>query len=59
LEVWQNCASFGGTPIGGAVEALFTKVVNQGLSVSLIVVFFVAAALLAYHNQTATLSVMR
>jgi hypothetical protein len=44
LEVSQNLASFGGRPISGAVEMLLTKVVNWLLSVSLIVVFFVAAA---------------
>jgi hypothetical protein len=27
LEVWQNSAPFDGRPIGGAVEALLTKVV--------------------------------
>jgi hypothetical protein len=42
LEVWQNLAIFGGTPIGGAVEALLTKVVNWQSSVLPIVVFFVA-----------------
>jgi hypothetical protein len=41
LEVWQNVAIFGGRPIGGAFEALLTKVVNWQLSVSPIV-FFVA-----------------
>jgi hypothetical protein len=39
LEVWQNPAHFGGRPIGRAIEALLTKVVNQQLSVSPIVVF--------------------
>jgi hypothetical protein len=39
FEVWQNSAPFGGRPIGGAVEALLTKVVNQRLSVLLIVDF--------------------
>jgi hypothetical protein len=29
MEVWQNLAPIGGTPIGAAVEALLTKVVNQ------------------------------
>jgi hypothetical protein len=50
LEVWQNSAPFGGRPIGGAVEALLTKVVNQRLLVSPIVVVFLlppAALLLA------------
>jgi hypothetical protein len=28
LEVWQNSAIFGGRPIGGAIEALLTKVVT-------------------------------
>jgi hypothetical protein len=44
LEVWQNSASFGSRPIGGAVEALLTKVVNWRSSLLLIVVFFLAAA---------------
>jgi hypothetical protein len=44
LEVWQNLVSFGGRPIGGAVKALLTKVVNRQSSVLLIVVFFVTAA---------------
>jgi hypothetical protein len=44
FEVWQNSAPFGGRPIGGAVKALLTKVVNWQLSVLLIVAFFVAAA---------------
>jgi hypothetical protein len=39
LEVWQNLAPFGGRPIGAAVEALLTKVVNRQLSVSPIAVF--------------------
>jgi hypothetical protein len=38
LEVWQNLAIFGGKPIGGAVEALLTKVGNRRLSVSLIII---------------------
>jgi hypothetical protein len=29
FELWQNLALFGGRPIGSAVEALLTKVVNQ------------------------------
>jgi hypothetical protein len=29
LEVWQNTDIFSGRLIGGADEALFTKVVNQ------------------------------
>jgi hypothetical protein len=45
LEVWQNLAIFGSRPIGGTVEALLTKVVNQRLSVLPIVVFFVAPRL--------------
>jgi hypothetical protein len=44
LEVWQNLAPFGGKPICGAVEALLTTIVNRQLSVLLIVVFFVTAA---------------
>jgi hypothetical protein len=39
LEVWQNLAIFGGSPIGGAIEALPTKDVNQRSSVSPIVFF--------------------
>jgi hypothetical protein len=37
--VWQNLAPFGGRLIGGAIEALLTKVVNRQLSVLLIVIF--------------------
>jgi hypothetical protein len=44
LEVWQNSASFSGRPICGAIEALLTKIVNRQMSVVLIVVFIVAAA---------------
>jgi hypothetical protein len=44
LKVWQNLAPFGGRLIGGAVEVLLTKLANLQLSVLLIVVFFVAAA---------------
>jgi hypothetical protein len=44
FEVWQNLAPFSGRPIGGAVEALLTKVINWQSLVLLIVVFFVAAA---------------
>jgi hypothetical protein len=29
FEVWKNSAIFDGRPIGGAVEALLTKFVNQ------------------------------
>jgi hypothetical protein len=29
FKVWQNLAPFGGRPIGGAVEVLLTKDVNQ------------------------------
>jgi hypothetical protein len=58
LEVWQNLAPFGGRPIGGTVEALLTKVVNQQSSVSPIVVFFISVAV-SYQDQTATLSMMR
>jgi hypothetical protein len=39
FEVWQNLAPFGGRPIGGAVEALLTKVINSQWSVSPIVGF--------------------
>jgi hypothetical protein len=41
LEVWQNWVIFGGRPIGGAVKALLTKVVNRRLTVPPIVVFCV------------------
>jgi hypothetical protein len=44
FEVWQNSAPFDGRLIGGAIEVLLTKVVNQQLSVSWIVVVFVTAA---------------
>jgi hypothetical protein len=44
FEVWQNSAPFGSRPIGSAVEALLTKVVNRQSSVLLIVVFFIVAA---------------
>jgi hypothetical protein len=44
FEVWQNLPIFGSRPISAAVEALLTKFVNRQLSVSLIVVFFVATA---------------
>jgi hypothetical protein len=49
LEVWQNSAIFGGRPIGSAIEALLTKVVNQRSSVLPIVFFLLppAALLLA------------
>jgi hypothetical protein len=57
LEVWQNSASLGSRPISGTVEALLTKVVNWRLSVALIV--FLLPLLLAYHDQMATLSMMR
>jgi hypothetical protein len=46
LEVWQNLAPFGGRPIGGAVEALFTKVVNWQSSVLPIVIFLPPITLL-------------
>jgi hypothetical protein len=39
LEVWQNSAIFGGRPIGSAIEALLTKVVNHQSSVLPIDVF--------------------
>jgi hypothetical protein len=44
FEVWQNSDPIGSRPIGGTVEALLTKVINWQLSVSMIVVFVVAAA---------------
>jgi hypothetical protein len=40
--VWQNLAIFSSRPIGGAIEALLTKVINQQSSVLPVVVFFVA-----------------
>jgi hypothetical protein len=53
FEVWQNLAPFGSRlTIGCAVEVLLTKVVNWRLSVSSIVVFFVAIAVSIKHNQT-------
>jgi hypothetical protein len=39
FKVWQNSAPFGCRPIGGTVEALLTKFVNQQLSVLPIVIF--------------------
>jgi hypothetical protein len=39
FEVRQNSAIFGSRSIGGAIEALLTKVVNKRLSVLLIVFF--------------------
>jgi hypothetical protein len=49
--VWQNLAPFGGRPIGGAVEALLTKVLNHQSSVLPIVVFLLphTAPLLACY----------
>ncbi len=44
VELWQNLASFGGRPIGGAIKALLIEVNNQQSSVLLIVALFVAAA---------------
>jgi hypothetical protein len=44
FKVWQNLAPFGGRPIGGAIEALLTKVINRQSSVLPTVVFFVATA---------------
>jgi hypothetical protein len=38
FKVWQNLAPFGGRPIGVAIEALLTMVVNWRLSVLLIIV---------------------
>jgi hypothetical protein len=34
VEVRQNLAPFGSRPIGGAIKALLTKVINQQSSVS-------------------------
>jgi hypothetical protein len=44
LEVWQNSAIFGGRPIGAAVEALLTIIVNRRLSSLPIGFVFVATA---------------
>jgi hypothetical protein len=44
FEVWQNLAPFGGRPIGGANEALLTKVGSWQSSVLPIVVVFAAAS---------------
>ncbi len=44
FKVWQNLAPFGGRPIGGTIEVLSTKVINRRSSISLILIFFVAAA---------------
>ncbi len=44
LEEWQNLAIFGGRPIGGAVEALLTKVIGRRSSVSPIVFFLLPPA---------------
>jgi hypothetical protein len=57
FEVWQNLAPFSGRPISGAVEALLTKVVNQRLSVSPIVVFFVANAVSVITRPNSTESI--
>jgi hypothetical protein len=46
FEVWQNLAIFSGQPIGGAIEALLNKVINQQLSVLPIVVFSLPPAVL-------------
>jgi hypothetical protein len=51
-------APFGGRPISGAVEALLTKVVNWWSSVSLIVVFFVAAAVSIITEPNSTESII-
>jgi hypothetical protein len=44
FKVWQNLPPFSSRPNCGVVEAPATKVVNQQLSILLIVVFFIAAA---------------
>jgi hypothetical protein len=44
LEVWQNLAIFGGRPIGAAVEALLTIIVNRQSSLLPIGFVFLAAA---------------
>jgi hypothetical protein len=58
LEVWQNLSSFSGRPIGGAVEALLTKIVNWQLSVLPIVGFFVAAADIVMTQPKSTESII-
>jgi hypothetical protein len=51
FEMWQNSAPFGGRPIGGAVEALLTKVVNwQYWQLPIVVVFVAAAATNQLHR---------
>jgi hypothetical protein len=52
FEVWQNLAPFGGRPIGGAVEALLTKVEKRRSPLSPIVAVFVAAAVMLRNNMT-------
>jgi hypothetical protein len=37
FEVWQNLAPFGSRPIGGAIVALLTKVVNSLTAKSVLV----------------------
>jgi hypothetical protein len=60
LEMWQNLASFSGRPIGSAVEVLLTKVINWQLSVLLIVVFFITAAVsVAQPNGYSQCDVLR
>jgi hypothetical protein len=49
--MWQNLAIFGSRPIGGAVEALLTKVINLRLSVSQMF-FFVAPRLLLLRDSS-------
>jgi hypothetical protein len=46
VEVWQNLAIFSGRPIGAAVEALLTIIVNQRSSSLPIGFVFVAAAVI-------------
>jgi hypothetical protein len=48
---------FGSRPIGGTIEALLTKVVNQQSSVSPIGVSFVTAADIVITRPNSTLSI--
>jgi hypothetical protein len=51
LEVWQNSAIFGGRPIGAAIEALLTIIVNQRSFLLPIGFVFVAAAVSVVITQ--------
>ncbi len=58
LEVQQNFAPFGSRPIGSAIEALLTKVVNWQSSVLPIVVFFVSATVSVITQPNGTESMI-